>query len=189
MGAAGGVRDHPPGDPSRVAGSAAPARPGLLSPIGYVPSLLWTACEVLPSRPSSCSTTRPRARMKGELFGVDVFFVLSGFLVTAGLLDEALASGGIRVRAFLARRARWLVPALGALLVVFWFSPRPIPSGAYAGHPVTLRGALGGVVVALVYGYNVFLIHVKVTPLPLGHLWTLAIEGQFYAGWVLVFAG
>ncbi len=63
------------------------------------------------------------------------------------------------------------------------------PFSAYAGHPVTLRGALGGVVVALVYGYNVFLIHVKVTPLPLGHLWTLAIEGQFYAGWVLVFAG
>ena len=48
--------------------------------------------------------------VKGGLFGVDVFFVLSGLLVTAGLLDEALDTGTIRVRAFLARRARRLVP-------------------------------------------------------------------------------
>jgi peptidoglycan/LPS O-acetylase OafA/YrhL len=42
-----------------------------------------------------------------------------------------------------------------------------------------MRRAFNGVVAALVYGYNVFLLHAKATPSPLGHLWTLAIEGQF----------
>jgi peptidoglycan/LPS O-acetylase OafA/YrhL len=113
MGATGVVRDHPPGDLSRGAGSVArpPADPAdsahRLRPIPALDGVrgLAVAAVVMFHYPT-------RAWVKGGLFGVDVFFVLSGFLVTAGLLDEVLDSGSIRVRAFFARRARRLVPAL-----------------------------------------------------------------------------
>lgn len=136
-----------------------------------------------------------RSVIRGGLFGVDVFFALSGFLVTAGLLDEWSDRGGIAVRRFLARRAWRLVPALLGLLVVYlllaaffrdsrWFSSNPF--GVYAGHPLPIGRAFEGVGAALVYGYNILLARGKATPSSLGHLWTLAIEGQFYVGWVLV---
>ena len=54
----------------------------------------------------------------GGWVGVDVFFVLSGFLITSLLLSEQARSGQVRLRAFWARRARRLLPALLLLLVV-----------------------------------------------------------------------
>jgi peptidoglycan/LPS O-acetylase OafA/YrhL len=136
-----------------------------------------------------------RGFIRGGLFGVDVFFALSGFLVTAGLLDEWSDTGGIRVWRYLTRRAWRLVPALLGLLVVYlllamffrdtlWFSSNPF--GVYDGHPLPIARALKGVGAALLYGYNFLLATGHPTPSSLGHLWTLAIEGQFYVGWVLV---
>lgn len=130
----------------------------------------------------------------GGLFGVDVFFVLSGFLVTAGLLDEWSDHGSVKVRRFLARRAWRLVPGLVALLAVFlvlasffrdsrWFSSTPF--GSLNGPPLAMHVALSGVAAALLYSYNILLARGWATPSSLGHLWTLAIEGQFYVGWVL----
>lgn len=130
----------------------------------------------------------------GGLFGVDIFFVLSGFLVTAGLMDEWSDHGHIRVLRFLARRAWRLVPGLLALLAVFlvlaalfrdapWFSSSPF--GVYSGPPLPMHVAVRGAVVALLYSYNFLLANRSATPSSLGHLWTLAIEGQFYVGWVL----
>src|SRR5690606_15226468 len=55
--------------------------------------------------------------LPGGYLGVDIFFVISGFLITALLLRERLAKGRIRLRAFWVRRARRLLPAL-ALLVL-----------------------------------------------------------------------
>jgi len=136
-----------------------------------------------------------RGFIRGGLFGVDVFFALSGFLVTAGLLDEWSDTGGIRIQRFLSRRAWRLVPALLGLLVVYlllagffrdsrWLSSNPF--GVYDGHPLPMVRALQGVGAALLYGYNFLLAGGHPTPSSLGHLWTLAIEGQFYVGWVLV---
>jgi peptidoglycan/LPS O-acetylase OafA/YrhL len=55
--------------------------------------------------------------LRGGFIGVDVFFVLSGYLITALLLAEHAQTGGIEVRAFYARRARRLLPALFLLLL------------------------------------------------------------------------
>jgi peptidoglycan/LPS O-acetylase OafA/YrhL len=51
--------------------------------------------------------------------GVDLFFVLSGFLITTLLLDEHAQTGGVRLRAFYLRRARRLLPALAVLLAAY----------------------------------------------------------------------
>ena len=56
-------------------------------------------------------------RAKGGFLGVDTFFVLSGFLITTLLLKERSTTGAIRFRAFWARRARRLLPALFLLLI------------------------------------------------------------------------
>lgn len=131
----------------------------------------------------------------GGQFGVDVFFVLSGFLVTAGLLDTRDQEGRIAFRPFISRRAWRLVPALAAFLAVFllmalifgragWFSSDPFsPVG---GVPVTPRRALTGVLAAAGYVYNIVILRGVPTAMPLAHLWTLAIEGQFYVGWALL---
>jgi peptidoglycan/LPS O-acetylase OafA/YrhL len=107
--------------------------------------------------------------------GVALFFVLSGYLITALLLGEYRAIGRIRLRAFYGRRARRLLPAL--FLLVFVIGLRAamygdfltwLPDGLavifYAGNWVWAAGA----------------------SLPgLAHTWSLAIEEQFYALWPL----
>ncbi len=127
----------------------------------------------------------------GEV-AVIVFFVLSGFLITALLADEHRRCGRIAIRAFYARRARRLFPALGALLVVWlivallaghepWMTSVP---GGGAGSGISPRTALEAVAVAAGYMTNWFDalpgLHLWVGYVPLGHLWTLAVEEQFY---------
>lgn len=131
----------------------------------------------------------------GGQFGVDVFFVLSGFLVTAGLMDDADRSGEVRFRPFIARRAWRLLPALVAFLAVFvvmaaffrrdaWFTTDPF--GAAPPGPIPLTRVFTGVAAALLYVFNIVLVRGMATAVPLAHLWTLAIEGQFYIGWALL---
>lgn len=132
---------------------------------------------------------------RGGLFGVGVFFVLSGFLVTAGLLDEADRDGQVAIGPFLGRRAMRLLPALIVLLAVFlllavdfrhqpWFNSNPFgnPDGGWLHWSTALSGA--GIAVS--WWYNVILARSWVTPSPLGHLWTLSLEVQFYVAVVLV---
>ena len=131
--------------------------------------------------------TRPWFR--GGLFGVGVFFVLSGFLVTAGLLDQADRDGHVDMGGFLRRRAWRLLPALLLLLTVFlvlaaafrhqlWFSSNPF--GNPNGGSLRMSTALAGAGIALSWWYNVILARSWVTASPLGHLWTLSLEVQFY---------
>jgi peptidoglycan/LPS O-acetylase OafA/YrhL len=127
----------------------------------------------------------------GEV-AVIVFFVLSGFLITALLAEEHERSGRIAIGAFYARRARRLFPALGALLVAWlivallaghepWMTSVP---GGGAGTGISPRTALEVVGVAAGYVTNWFDalpgLHLWVGYSPLGHLWTLAVEEQFY---------
>lgn len=134
----------------------------------------------------------------GGLFGVGLFFVLSGFLVTPILAAEHDRLGRVRMGQYLQRRAWRLLPALVVFLAFFlamdaafgnraWFGSSPLGRGG-PGQPVGLPLALKGVGAALTYTYNFFLAHGSPMPQPLGHLWTLSVEGQFYVVWALLVA-
>ncbi|MGA7989389.1 MAG: acyltransferase [Candidatus Dormiibacterota bacterium] len=106
--------------------------------------------------------------------GVTVFFVLSGFLITS-LLVRGLQEGGRRhLPTFYFRRVRRLFPALAALLVVV--TTIDLMSGDWA-H------IAGRVVPALLYVYNWICVSTPVTGDPIGQVWSLSIEEQFYLLW------
>jgi peptidoglycan/LPS O-acetylase OafA/YrhL len=113
----------------------------------------------------------------GGLLGVDVFFAISGFLITALLLQEARARGGIRFGAFYLRRARRLLPALGALLVVILV----VAIVGQHGHHRTRTFEHVGITVA--YAGNWAQAFDKSGMQELGQTWSLAIEEQFYLVW------
>jgi peptidoglycan/LPS O-acetylase OafA/YrhL len=117
----------------------------------------------------------------GGGYGVDLFFVLSGFLITTLLLEERAATGRIGLGKFYARRARRLFPALAGLLC------------AYLVYNAVLgRNALATVAdYGLYFGNIYFVVSHKPDNTGLGHLWSLAEEEQFYLLWpflLLVFA-
>ncbi len=123
----------------------------------------------------------------GGYFGVDVFFVLSGFLITTLLLGEWRGSGGVGLRAFWGRRARRLLPALFVMLAVVGAVSVLLPK--VLGSP----GLLGDTLATVGYVANWHFISVHTSyfatvanPSPLQHTWTLAIEEQFYLIWPLV---
>ncbi|MBX3314982.1 MAG: acyltransferase [Actinobacteria bacterium] len=133
------------------------------------------------------------ARYRGGHIGVDVFFVLSGYLVTGVLLrDLARSAGGGRIRfgRFYARRARRLLPAAIVCLLA--------TAVAYAAFAPTadLLAAVDGFRAAAVYLTNWYLISnatgyfaTDTTHSPILHFWSLAVEEQFYLVWPLLFTG
>jgi peptidoglycan/LPS O-acetylase OafA/YrhL len=127
----------------------------------------------------------------GGWAGVDVFFVLSGFLITGLLTAEHQATGRIAVGRFLGRRAVRLLPALLFMLSVWvlllalvhdqsWFGATPARSSS--GQPVDPVPAIGGVVAGLLFVSNWDVVFGGMDA-PLEHLWSLAVEGQFYLVW------
>ena len=119
----------------------------------------------------------------GGLLGVEVFFVLSGYLITSLLWTEVGAAGGIDMVRFWGRRARRLLPALFVMLAVV--------SVVWVVHlPSEVARIRGDVAAAATYTSNWYLIHgnhsyfIEFTrPSPFAHLWSLAIEEQFYLLW------
>ncbi|MCU1453299.1 MAG: acyltransferase 3 [Acidimicrobiales bacterium] len=125
--------------------------------------------------------------MSGGYLGVDVFFVLSGFLVTLLLVGEHDRSGRVGLKRFWSRRVRRLLPAQVALLAVVTV----VTAIFYREDLYDLRGQ---VVAALTASTNWYLIATGGSyfsalgrPPVLRHLWSLAIEMQFYVVWPLVF--
>jgi peptidoglycan/LPS O-acetylase OafA/YrhL len=123
----------------------------------------------------------------GGFLGVEVFFVLSGYLITALLLAEWRAHGSVALKAFWWRRARRLLPALYLVLMA---------TLAYAVVfvPGEVAGLRGDVLAALGYVTNWYLVFGQESyfeavgrPSLLKHLWSLAVEEQFYLFWPLVF--
>ncbi len=122
--------------------------------------------------------------------GVDVFLVLSGFLITFLLLREISSTGHIGFKAFWLRRARRLLPALVlVLLSVAVF-------GAFIATDDEALGLRGDLLGSLFYIQNwrfIFSGQSYFTqfgsPSPLRHMWSLAIEEQWYLVWPLAFAG
>jgi peptidoglycan/LPS O-acetylase OafA/YrhL len=114
--------------------------------------------------------------MKGGYLGVDIFFVLSGFLITSILLKEHARTGSISLPDFYARRALRLLPALLLLLAVFLVYAMV---GARTSRGVYFRQAL----YALLYVGNWMRAYDKNDLGLLGHTWSLSIEEQFYLLW------
>lgn len=112
----------------------------------------------------------------GGSYGVDIFFVLSGFLITAKLVEEYDSTGRISLTRFWMRRALRLAPALFAMLVVVVLVLRWLPSQTR-----------GGVVPSLFYWSNWKMALEEVWIGGLAHTWSLAIEEQFYLLWPLAF--
>ncbi|MGA3154929.1 MAG: acyltransferase family protein [Streptosporangiaceae bacterium] len=119
----------------------------------------------------------------GGLLGVGVFFTLSGYLITGLLLGQWSAHGRINLGDFWIRRARRLLPALFVMLMVVtaWVTI------ADRARLTSLRGALAA---AATYSSNWYLIVQNQSyfarfapPAPLDHLWSLAVEEQFYVIW------
>src|SRR3984957_3115468 len=128
----------------------------------------------------------------GGYLGVDLFFVLSGFLITSLLLEERELTGRVRLGAFWARRARRLLPAL--FLVLAAIALYVVIDGRYGGAgasaSIDLSGLRGDALATLFYvaNWHAIFSHQSyfaqfAASSPLKHTWSLAIEEQFYLVW------
>ena len=123
--------------------------------------------------------------LPGGFLGVDIFFVLSGYLITRMIATEFLRFGGLRFGNFYLRRARRLLPALGVLLTAtlagaaFWRDQMTTIRSATA--------AAAGYVSNwwLAFAHQSYFISAG-RPSMLQHLWSLAVEEQFYLFWPLI---
>jgi len=122
----------------------------------------------------------------GGFLGVDLFFVLSGFLITSLLLAERRRSGHTDVKTFWGRRARRLLPA--ALVTLAGIA---VHAGVTATASSTLRAELASGLFYVNNWYQIMngqsYIAIFTTPSPVTHFWSLAIEEQFYLVWPLLF--
>lgn len=124
---------------------------------------------------------------RGGFLGVDAFFVLSGFLITRLLLTEWRDHGSIRMPRFWGRRVRRLLPA-SVLVLLFVAVYTATAASPVARHSVRNDGLASIFYVAnwrfMLSGQSYF--ELFGSPSPLRHVWSLAIEEQFYFVWPLV---
>ncbi|MGH3247398.1 MAG: acyltransferase family protein [Trebonia sp.] len=126
--------------------------------------------------------------LPGGFAGVDVFFVISGFLITGHLLREYHKTGRIALLDFWGRRAKRLVPAAALVLTVTWVASRfLLPATRLADTASQIRASA-------LYFQNWQLAWNAVDYLksdsaasPVQHFWSLSVEEQFYLGWPLLF--
>jgi peptidoglycan/LPS O-acetylase OafA/YrhL len=125
---------------------------------------------------------------RGGFLGVDIFFVLSGFLITDLLVSRQKRYGRLGLAGFWGRRARRLLPALAVVLVT-------VAAAVAVMEPAQLAALRPVLMAAVTYSSNWYqaLHHVSYfatfgPPPPLQHLWSLAIEEQFYLFWPLILA-
>ena len=122
----------------------------------------------------------------GGFIGVDVFFVLSGFLITSLLLDELGRTGAIDLPGFWVRRARRLLPALIVMVLAVVVLRELFPSDAVAAVRDDAVGAFFWVANWVFVFRDTDYFTQGDPPSPLQHTWSLAVEEQYYVLWPLV---
>jgi peptidoglycan/LPS O-acetylase OafA/YrhL len=128
------------------------------------------------------------AFVPGGFLGVEVFFVISGYLITSLILAQWRTTGRVDLKAFWVGRARRLLPALYVVLVVTLTYAVVFLPGEVAGLREDVLAAMGYVTNwYLVWGHESYFEAVG-RPSLLKHLWSLAVEEQFYLVWPLVLA-
>ncbi len=169
----------PPGEAGRGGRGNVPCRR-----IGYIPELDGIrGVALLIVLISHTSVLYPAGRwlaVPGGYLALDMFFVLSGFLITSLLLREQAETGVISCRTFYRRRVLRLFPALAVLLVAHWCY-----SASVQQPPELERATL--LSVALYYA-NWKIAAGQDFVLGLKHLWSLSVEEQFYVIWPIVIA-
>jgi peptidoglycan/LPS O-acetylase OafA/YrhL len=115
---------------------------------------------------------------RGGALGVDLFFVLSGFLITSLLVGESGLRGRVDARAFARRRAARLVPAMVTLFTVV------LVVAALGYRRYGVGDVLSTAGWSLTFTANWAMVDGR--PNMMGHLWSVAIEGQFYLLWATV---
>src|ERR1700716_3618926 len=122
--------------------------------------------------------------LSGGFVGVDVFFVLSGYLITGLLVTEVRNTGTIDLARFYARRVRRLLPAMAVMVMV------TLPVAAIILAPQELALVARAAQATAVYVANVFFginaadyFAGDVRTNPMLHMWSLAVEEQFYLLW------
>src|ERR1700722_6042651 len=124
--------------------------------------------------------------MPGGFLGVDLFFVLSGYLITSLLLHEFSARGAINLVAFWGRRARRLFPAVAVVILFALLATLTIARNDLARTRADAISAL----VYLTNWHEIIASHSYFNqfgrPSLLQHLWSLAVEEQFYLFWPLI---
>jgi peptidoglycan/LPS O-acetylase OafA/YrhL len=122
--------------------------------------------------------------LAGGFIGVDVFFVLSGFLITRLLLRELAGTGTVSLRSFYARRARRLLPAAALVLLV------TVGASAVLLPPLRVPDVGADASAAALYVANIRFalqatdyLQSELAPSPLLHYWSLGVEEQFYLCW------
>lgn len=115
----------------------------------------------------------------GGFFGVDIFFVISGYLITT-IIIEQIGQGTFSILSFYERRARRILPALflvvGVCIPAAWHWMTPLELRAFAGSVVSILFFSSNILFYREHGYFEAASELK----PLLHTWSLAVEEQFY---------
>lgn len=120
----------------------------------------------------------------GGYYGIEVFFALSGFLITSLLLGERETTGRLDFRAFYLRRALRLFPALFAVVAAVWIAT------ALAGEGPETATVSRDAPASILYVANWVYAYADTFPYgPLSHTWSLSIEEQYYIFWPLLLTG
>ncbi len=127
--------------------------------------------------------------VRGGYIGVDVFFVLSGFLITGIIVRELMGTGRLSLSGFYARRARRLLPAAALVLVVTMIA------SVIVLPPLRVPAVAGDTISAALYVSNIrFAVQAtdylgsELAPSPVLHFWSLSVEEQFYIFWPTLLA-
>ena len=126
----------------------------------------------------------------GGYIGVDIFYVISGFLITGLLLREVTESGGIRLLDFYARRFRRLLPSSFIVItvtgIVGWLLLPASTRQVFGKDLIAASTYISNFLFAL---WNNDYQNLNATPSPFIHFWSLAVEEQFYLFWPFIILG